>query len=79
MRVDDGAYPGSNNALQLHSAAESPTGTAMEGRRLGTPTAWSPSTAFNGAEGITVMGWFKMRRPTEPDRPATTRSASPAC
>ena len=34
MRVDDGAYPGSNNALQLHSAAESPTGNPVEGGDL---------------------------------------------
>lgn len=59
MRIDDGAYPGSNNALQLHSAAESPTGTAWKAG------VWDADgeeslTAFNGAEGITVMGWFKM-------------------
>lgn len=59
MRIDDGAYPGSNNALQLHSAAESPTGTPWKAG------VWDGDgeeslTAFNGAEGITVMGWFKM-------------------
>jgi len=59
MRIDDGAYPGSNNALQLHSAAESPTGTPWKAG------VWDADgeeslTAFNGAEGITVMGWFKM-------------------
>jgi glucose/arabinose dehydrogenase len=59
MRVDDGAYPGSNNALQLHSAAESPTGTAWKAGVWDADGAES-LTAFNGAEGITVMGWFKM-------------------
>lgn len=61
MRVDDGAYPGSNNALQLHSAAESPTGTAW---KAGVYEADADGVAslsrFNNAEGTTVMGWFKM-------------------
>ncbi len=59
MRVDDGAYPGSLNALQIHSAAESPTGTPWKAG------VWDADgaeylDAFNGAEEITVMGWFKM-------------------
>jgi len=59
MRVDDGAYPGSNNALQIHSAAESPNGKAWKAG------VWDEGGAdslrrFNGAEGITVMGWVKM-------------------
>jgi Glucose / Sorbosone dehydrogenase/Concanavalin A-like lectin/glucanases superfamily len=61
MRVDDGAYPGSNNALQVHSAAESPTGTAW---KAGVYEADADGVAslsrFTGAEGTTVMGWFKM-------------------
>lgn len=61
MRVDDGAYPGSNNALQLHSAAASPTGTAW---KAGVYEADADGVAslsrFNNAEGTTVMGWFKM-------------------
>ncbi|KRF37006.1 PQQ-dependent sugar dehydrogenase [Nocardioides sp. Soil805] len=61
MRVDDGAYPGSNNALQLHSAAESPTGTAW---KAGVYEADADGVAslsrFNTATGTTVMGWFKM-------------------
>ncbi|WP_435771323.1 PQQ-dependent sugar dehydrogenase [Nocardioides sp. SYSU DS0651] len=59
MRVDDGAYPGSRNALQIHSAAESPTGQAWKAGvwdQNGAPSL----RAFNGAEQITVMGWFKM-------------------
>ena len=61
MRVDDGAYPGSNNALQLHSAAESPTGTAWKaGVYEGDADGVASLSRFNGAEGITVMGWFKM-------------------
>ncbi|QBR92312.1 PQQ-dependent sugar dehydrogenase [Nocardioides euryhalodurans] len=61
LRVDDGAYPGSNNALQLHSAAESPTGQPW---KAGVYESDADGVAslddFNGAEGITVMGWFKM-------------------
>lgn len=59
MRVDDGAYPGSLNALQIHSAAESPSGTAW---KAGVWDAGGADSlrAFNGVEGITVMGWVKM-------------------
>lgn len=61
MRVDDGAYPGSNNALQTHSAAESPTGTPW---KAGVYEADADGVAslsrFTSAKGTTVMGWFKM-------------------
>jgi len=61
MRVDDGAYPGSNNALQLHSAAESPTGTPWKaGVYENDADGVASLSRFAGAEGITVMGWFKM-------------------
>jgi glucose/arabinose dehydrogenase len=61
MRVDDGAYPGSNNALQLHSAAESPTGQAWKaGVYENDADGVASLSRFAGAEGITVMGWFKM-------------------
>ncbi|MDZ5660707.1 PQQ-dependent sugar dehydrogenase [Nocardioides sp. S-58] len=61
MRVDDGAYPGSNNALQLHSAAESPTGTPWKaGIYEADADGIASLSRFAGAEGITVMGWFKM-------------------
>ncbi|SEB62287.1 Glucose/arabinose dehydrogenase, beta-propeller fold [Nocardioides exalbidus] len=61
MRIDDGAYPGSNNSLQVHSAAESPTGTAW---KAGVYEADADGVAslsrFSNAKGTTVMGWFKM-------------------
>lgn len=61
MRVDDGAHPGSNNALQLHSAAESPTGTPWKaGVYESDGDGVASLSRFAGAEGITVMGWFKM-------------------
>ncbi|GAA5108681.1 hypothetical protein GCM10023339_07970 [Alloalcanivorax gelatiniphagus] len=61
MRVDDGAYPGSNNALQLHSAAESPTGTPWKaGIYENDADGMASLSRFAGAKGITVMGWFKM-------------------
>ena len=61
MRVDDGAYPGSNNALQLHSTAESPTGTPWKAGVYESDSDGVASLSrFAGAEGITVMGWFKM-------------------
>ena len=61
MRVDDGAYPGSLNALQVHSAAESPTGQPWKaGIYEGDADGMESLSRFNGAEEITVMGWFKM-------------------
>ena len=61
MRVDDGAYPGSNNALQLHSRAESPTGTPWKaGIYENDADGMASLSRFAGAKGITVMGWFKM-------------------
>jgi glucose/arabinose dehydrogenase len=61
MRVDDGARPGSNNALQLHSAAESPTGTAWKaGVYESDADGVASLSRFNNATGTTVMGWFKM-------------------
>jgi glucose/arabinose dehydrogenase len=61
MRVDDGAYPGSNNALQLHSTAESPTGTPWKAGVYESDSDGVASLSrFASAEGITVMGWFKM-------------------
>lgn len=61
MRVEDGAYPGSNNALQLHSAAESPTSTAWKaGAYESDADGVASLSRFNDATGATVMGWFKM-------------------
>ncbi|WP_116951760.1 PQQ-dependent sugar dehydrogenase [Jiangella endophytica] len=61
MRVDDGAYPGSLNALQVRSVAESPTGQAWKaGVYAADADGVESLSRFNGAEGITVMGWFKM-------------------
>ncbi|WP_210502918.1 PQQ-dependent sugar dehydrogenase [Nocardioides xinjiangensis] len=61
MRVDDGAYPGSNNALQVHSAAESPTGTAWKaGVYESDADGVASLSRFSNADGTTVMGWFKM-------------------
>ncbi len=61
MRVDDGAHPDSNNALQVHSAAESPTGTAWKaGVYEGDADGVASLSRFNNAKATTVMGWFKM-------------------
>ncbi|HYG93167.1 MAG TPA: PQQ-dependent sugar dehydrogenase [Nocardioides sp.] len=59
MRVADAAYPGSLHALQIHGAAESPTGQAWKAGVWDGDGADS-LRAFNGAEAISVMGWFKM-------------------
>jgi hypothetical protein len=61
MRVDDGARPGSNNSLQVHSAAESPTGTAWKaGVYENDADGVASLSRFTSAKGTTVMGWFKM-------------------
>lgn len=61
LRVADGAYPGSLNALQLHSAAESPSGQPWKAGVYSADADGVESLSrFNGAEGITVMGWFKL-------------------
>jgi hypothetical protein len=61
MRAGDGAYPGSLNALQLHSAAESPSGQAWKAGVYESDADGVASLGrFSGAEQITVMGWFKM-------------------
>ena len=60
MRVDDGAYPGSNNAIQTQQV--NPTVNGNDDWKAG---VWNengvPSlSAFAGAEQATVMGWFKV-------------------
>ncbi|TCP47873.1 concanavalin A-like lectin/glucanase superfamily protein [Tamaricihabitans halophyticus] len=75
MRVPDGAFPGSNNALQLRQVAPEQPGN--DDWKAG---VWSDDgdgveslRAFNGADGMTIMGWFKMTgenpspNPTAPD------------
>ena len=60
MRVDDGAYPGSNNALETRQV--NPTVNGNDDWKAG---AWNENgvptlDAFRGAEQASVMGWFKM-------------------
>ncbi len=60
MRVDDGAFPGSNNSIQTQQVNPATAGNddwkAGVWRESGVPTL----EAFRGAEQATVMGWFKM-------------------
>ncbi|WP_158843848.1 PQQ-dependent sugar dehydrogenase [Saccharothrix deserti] len=57
MRVDDSAFPGSNNALVLRpSPGENDDWKAGVWDEDGAESL----RAFNGAKGITIMGWFKM-------------------
>ncbi len=73
MRVADSAHPGSNQAIQLQQV--NPTGNGNDDWKAGvcfrsslTGCALTPGEAtdvntlgaFNGAKGITLMGWFKM-------------------
>ena len=59
MRVDDGAYPGSRNAMQLRSA-HAATGALPWKAGVWDADGAESLTRFNGVDGITVMGWFKM-------------------
>ncbi|MEU6644753.1 PQQ-dependent sugar dehydrogenase [Saccharomonospora sp. NPDC046836] len=61
-RVADGAYPGSNNAIQLRQV--NPAQNGNDDWKAG---VWQNDannveslSDFAGAKGITVMGWFKM-------------------
>ncbi len=60
MRVDDGAYPGSNNALETRQVNPTVNGNddwkAGVWNQNGVPTL----DAFRGAKQASVMGWFKM-------------------
>ena len=71
MRVDDGAYPGSNNAIQTQQVNATVNGNddwkAGVWNENGVPTL----EAFRGAEQMTVMGWFKMTG-TNPSLNSTT-------
>jgi hypothetical protein len=63
MRVADGAYPGSNGALQTQQI--SPTVMSNDDHKAG---VWSeagvPSLRrFNGVKEMTIMGWFKLNGP----------------
>jgi hypothetical protein len=63
MRVDDGAFPGSNNAIQTQQV--NPTVAGNDDWKAG---VWDENgvptlEAFRGAEQATVMGWFKMTGP----------------
>ena len=60
MRVDDGAYPSSNNSIQLKQV--NPTVNGNDDWKAGVWNANGvPSlSAFSGAKGITLMGWVKM-------------------
>ncbi len=63
MRVRDGAYPGSNNAIQTQQVNAGVAGNddwkAGVWNEGGVPTL----EAFQGVEQVTVMGWVKMTGP----------------
>jgi len=60
MRVDDGAFPGSNNSIQTQQV--DPATAGNDDWKFG---VWNENgvptlEAFRGVEQVTVMGWFKM-------------------
>ena len=60
MRVADGAYPGSNNSIQLGQV--NPLAAGNDDWKAGVYDADGVDTlsALNGTDGITVLGWVKM-------------------
>lgn len=59
MRADDGAFPGSNNSLQTRQVDPDNAGNDDWKAGVWDGKGAESLRAFNGAEGATVMGWFK--------------------
>ena len=73
-RVQDGAFPGSNNALKAQQV--NPTANGNDDWKAG---VWNQNgvptlSAFKGAKQATVMGWFKT---TGPNPSPNTVTANP--
>ncbi|WP_374999901.1 PQQ-dependent sugar dehydrogenase [Aeromicrobium sp. CTD01-1L150] len=60
MRVRDAAYPGSVNALQTRQVSPDAKGNDDWKAGIWDEDGVQALERFSGAEGITVMGWFKM-------------------
>ena len=60
MRVPDGAYPGSATSMQAQQVNPTVAGNDDWKAGIYSPTGVPSLTAFNGVQGATVMGWFKM-------------------
>ncbi len=60
MRVRDGAYPGSLNSIQTKQVNPTVAGNDDWKAGIWGATGQKGMERFAGAEGITVMGWFKM-------------------
>jgi hypothetical protein len=60
MRVDGGAHPGSRHSMQTRQVA--PTVAGNDDWKAGVYSATGVPTlrAFNAAEEVTIMGWFRM-------------------
>lgn len=75
MRVADGAYPGSTNALQTQQV--SPTGTSNDDWKAGLyqTNGVASLTNFSAVAGITLMGWVKPTG-TNPNLDTTTAATN---
>ncbi|MEU6710394.1 PQQ-dependent sugar dehydrogenase [Nonomuraea sp. NPDC046802] len=60
MRVRDGAYRGSTNALETKQVESATTGNDDWKAGVYQDTGVPSLRAFNAVKGTTVMGWFKM-------------------
>lgn len=63
MRVDDGAYEGSNNAIQLQQVDTDADGNDDWKAGVWDGEGVDTLSALSGVEGMSVMGWFKMTGP----------------
>ena len=60
MRVDDSAYRGSNNAIQLQQVDTNADGNDDWKAGVWNGEGVSSLSGLNGVEGLSIMGWFKM-------------------
>ncbi|GAA2106621.1 LamG-like jellyroll fold domain-containing protein [Actinomadura alba] len=63
MRVRDGAHPGRGHSLQVGQVNSDTAGNDDWKAGVYSATGVSTLHAFNGVEGATIMGWFKMTGP----------------
>jgi hypothetical protein len=60
MRVQDGAHPRSATSMQAQQVNPTVAGNDDWKAGIYSPTGVPSLNAFNGVQGTTVMGWFKM-------------------
>jgi hypothetical protein len=75
MRVRDGAHPGSRRSLQTRQVDPATAGNDDWKAGVYSETGVRSLRAFNGVEGATIMGWFKMTGPNPSPNSGTSDPA----